>query len=118
MKNNLSPLWNEKKIELSELCDGDYDHPIKISVFDHEGDGDHKLIGFVETTVSEIIGAKKFGGSGDINDEDEAYFLAIFSDDGEDSGSLAIVQAQITNVPEDGDDFEGDDWDEEEEEEE
>mmetsp|Transcript_8677 Transcript_8677/g.12808 ORF Transcript_8677/g.12808 Transcript_8677/m.12808 type:complete len:283 (+) Transcript_8677:63-911(+) len=116
IKNNLSPLWNEKKMELSELCNGDFDHPIKISVFDHEGDGDHKFIGSIETTVSEIVGAKKFGGSGDINDDDEAYFLAIFDDDGEDAGSLAIIQAQITNVPEDEDDFEGDDADEDDEE--
>jgi len=107
IKNELSPIWDEEKFDLSTLCDGDFQMPILLAVWDHEGSGDHKLIGEVETTVSEILSAKSFGGGGD-NSDDDANNLIIWDKDGNDAGCISIINATITGVPDEEYDFSGD----------
>ena len=65
---------------------------LRISVFDHEGSGDHKLIGSLVTTVSEIIAVKKFGGGGD---SESTNMLDLLDDDNEFVGGISIMQARI-----------------------
>jgi len=113
VKNNLSPLWNEAKLDLSTLCDGDLDLPLKIVVYDHEGSGKHKLIGSVETSVSELLGAKRFGGGGDNNDADEANYLLLVDRKDKDAGSLAVINAALIGMPE-PEDFSGDEYSDDE----
>ena len=57
VKNNLSPLWDEVTLEMSVLCSGELETPILIRVYDHEGSGDHDLMGKVETTPSALFTA-------------------------------------------------------------
>lgn len=37
--NNLNPNWNEDEMELSDLCLGDLDTPLLLSVYDYEKNG-------------------------------------------------------------------------------
>jgi Copine/C2 domain len=57
MKNNLNPTWKDAVVPLSILCGGDLDAVIKISVFDHEGSGDHTPMGDLETSVNGLTSA-------------------------------------------------------------
>jgi hypothetical protein len=59
IKNNLSPVWKSAVVPLSVLCGGDLDALIKISVFDHEGDGDHVTMGELETSVNGLTTASQ-----------------------------------------------------------
>lgn len=54
VKNNLSPTWRDATVALSVLNKGDLEKPILIQVFDHESDGNHELMGKVETSVKEL----------------------------------------------------------------
>eukprot|EP00547_Thalassionema_nitzschioides_P002057 CAMPEP_0194209022 /NCGR_PEP_ID=MMETSP0156-20130528/7294_1 /TAXON_ID=33649 /ORGANISM="Thalassionema nitzschioides, Strain L26-B" /LENGTH=570 /DNA_ID=CAMNT_0038936107 /DNA_START=4374 /DNA_END=6083 /DNA_ORIENTATION=+ len=54
VKDNLSPNWKDATVSLSVLNQGEMEKPILIQVFDHESDGDHKLMGKVETSVKEL----------------------------------------------------------------
>lgn len=92
VKSNLKPLWNSCKIEMDRLCMNDIHSSLRISVFDHEGSGDHKLIGSLVTTVSEIIAVKKFGGGGD---SESTNMLDLLDDDNEFVGGISIMQARI-----------------------
>ena len=56
VKNNLSPTWKDTVVELSVLCQGDLDKPVRISVFDHESSGKHVLMGQADTTVNGLKG--------------------------------------------------------------
>lgn len=57
--DNLSPKWNEMVVELSILCGGDLDCPIRVRVYDHESKGDHELMGEFETNVSGLVAASQ-----------------------------------------------------------
>ena len=52
IKNNLNPSWRTTEVKLAALCDGDYERPIKIDIFDWDSKGDHDLIGSVITTAN------------------------------------------------------------------
>lgn len=51
IKNSLEPNWDTAVLELSVLCGGDLDLPIRINVFDHESSGKHKNMGQAEMSV-------------------------------------------------------------------
>mmetsp|Transcript_15894 Transcript_15894/g.20170 ORF Transcript_15894/g.20170 Transcript_15894/m.20170 type:complete len:612 (-) Transcript_15894:99-1934(-) len=62
IKNSLNPKWQEENIDLSILCGGNSEMPLRLSVYDYESDGKHVLMGETETTVSELIKAKSTSG--------------------------------------------------------
>jgi len=57
VKDNLNPIWDAQTLDLSRLCGGDLDLPIRIKVFDYERSGDHVPMGMIETTVSKLVEA-------------------------------------------------------------
>ncbi len=59
--NNSSPDWPEIKIDLSELCYGDINRPLKLSIFDYQRNGKHILLGGIETTVATLLDIFKEG---------------------------------------------------------
>lgn len=59
IKNQLNPSWKESSIELSTLCGGDLDLPLRLSVFDHEGSGKHIPMGNLTASVNELVRAAK-----------------------------------------------------------
>ena len=58
IKNTLNPKWLEEEIDISVLCGGDLDLPLRLSVHDHESSGKHVSMGMVETSVNEILKKK------------------------------------------------------------
>lgn len=62
IKNDLNPDWQEEILDLNNLCNGNLDELIILSVYDHEGDGKHELMGEVQTSVNGLIAAKKTDG--------------------------------------------------------
>jgi Ca2+-dependent lipid-binding protein len=61
VKNSLDPTWETAVLELSILCGGDLDLPIRINVFDHESSGKHKAMGQAEMSVNGMVQAASSG---------------------------------------------------------
>lgn len=60
-ENNLNPYWLPKTLDLEELCYGKLDWPLKVTIFDHNDNGSHEVIGAFETTPADLnknIGVK------------------------------------------------------------
>ena len=58
IKNSLNPRWQEEKLDLSVLCGGNLDLPLRLSVYDYESSGKHVPMGSVETSVNGLIEKK------------------------------------------------------------
>lgn len=84
VKDNLSPKWKDAVVSLSVLNQGDLEKPILIEVFDHESDGDHKLMGKVETSVKELTSL--VGSTLDLKVK------------GKSTGTLNILKADVAGV--------------------
>jgi len=53
--NDLNPLWAPISINLFELCEGDLDAPLLIEVWDSDTFSSDDQIGFLETTVNQLL---------------------------------------------------------------
>jgi len=62
IKNSLNPKWKEEVLDLSILCGGNVDLPLRLSVYDYESNGKHVLMGEVEVSVSGLVKAKSTSG--------------------------------------------------------
>lgn len=56
--NNLNPVWPVSRINIVQLCNGDIDRPLKISVWDYESSGKHKPMGNVMTSVRGLLDSR------------------------------------------------------------
>jgi len=56
IKNDLNPTWGRVEIRMTSLCDGDINQDFLVECFDYDSDGDHDLIGQLETSVGALIG--------------------------------------------------------------
>eukprot|EP00730_Choanoeca_flexa_P007182 TRINITY_DN12293_c1_g1_i4.p1 TRINITY_DN12293_c1_g1~~TRINITY_DN12293_c1_g1_i4.p1 ORF type:complete len:533 (+),score=126.03 TRINITY_DN12293_c1_g1_i4:208-1806(+) len=73
IKKTLDPTFQLRTVPVSQLCNGDYNRPLMVEVFDWDLDGGHDLIGRFETTLTallegsgksyELINPKKTGRS-------------------------------------------------------
>jgi hypothetical protein len=60
VKRNTSPTWKEARLPLQLLCNGDENHPLKITIWDY--DKEYRLndyMGFFESTISELTNKAK-----------------------------------------------------------
>ena len=44
VRDDLDPVWNQCVIELSFLCGGDFNQPVRVNILDHEKSGKHVLV--------------------------------------------------------------------------
>lgn len=73
IKGNLSPKWEETRLHLEAVCNGDMNRAMKVVVKDHHARyGKHYEMGEFETTMQGFVNAKQRGG--DI-DEESAFEL-------------------------------------------
>jgi hypothetical protein len=86
MHNNLNPEWKEAAIDISVLCGGDLDMPLKISVSDFESSGKHAPMGECHTTVN---GLKTASGNS------EAFKL---KHKGKDVGTIEVLKATVDGL--------------------
>ena len=54
IKDNLNPRWRDINVTLRALCNGDLHRPLRLEVFDYDGDGSHDLIGMAQTSISDL----------------------------------------------------------------
>jgi len=85
IKNSLNPKWKEEEIELSTLCGGNVDLPLRLAIFDYESSGNHISMGEIETSVNKLLEAK--GNSG----------LKI-KNKGSVSGTIAVHVASVSGT--------------------
>lgn len=63
LKPTHDPVWNEARLPLQLLCNDNQRNPLKITIWDYDKiRKSHIQLGFVESTVSEIINKAKDGG--------------------------------------------------------
>ena len=86
IKNNLNPAWDAAVVELSTLCGGDLDQPVRIAVFDHESNGKHVSMGTCESSVK---GLQEAASSGK---------LLSLKNKGKEVGGIQVVRAEVTGV--------------------
>mmetsp|Transcript_34942 Transcript_34942/g.45060 ORF Transcript_34942/g.45060 Transcript_34942/m.45060 type:complete len:693 (+) Transcript_34942:37-2115(+) len=56
IKNTLNPVWpTARRISIQTICNGDYDRPLRIEVYDIDNDGSHDDMGRTETNVRELL---------------------------------------------------------------
>ena len=91
VKDNLSPAWGAATVELSTLCEGDFDKPIRVVVYDYEESGKHVNMGQFETSVNGLIRAAT-GGSEDMG---KAFTL---KHKGKETGKIIVLTAEVAGV--------------------
>ena len=90
--NDLNPKFAPASIGLNELCDGDKNKPILITMWDWEKSGKHSPMGSFETTVNALMNAKTQSGS----DTTNAFHLMRKK---KDFGMIVVTAASITGEP-------------------
>jgi hypothetical protein len=102
--NNLNPEWAEVCIELSVLCGGKWDHPIKLAVFDYESSGKHIPMGSLETSVNGLKLAQerredlKLKQKGNDVGTIEIARMSINDDGGGGGGGVAEVTQELQST--------------------
>jgi Ca2+-dependent lipid-binding protein len=89
--DTLNPTWDDATMELSTLCNGDLDRPIRIQVFDYEGTGKHVSMGAFETTVNNLVASSAEGGAG----TDQRPFTLQSKKGGRDVGRVQVLKALV-----------------------
>lgn len=85
LKSSLKPNWEEEIIDIEKLCDGDFNLPLRLSIFHHRSNGNHELVGEIDTSVKNIISAKNL----------------VMEKNGSVTGGIAIEEASLAGI-EDG----------------
>ncbi len=54
IKNNLNPTWAPASIAVRDLCNNNYERPLRIDVYDYDSNGDHDMIGSFKTDLKTL----------------------------------------------------------------
>lgn len=92
IQDHLNPYWDEFTIGLEELCYCDLDWPLKVSVYDWEKSGKHRLIGDFEVTAQTMIENVITNGNADW----EQGFGLILGEKAKFKGLINILKAELT----------------------
>jgi hypothetical protein len=95
INDHLNPLWDEFSFSLEELCYGDVNWPIKVTVFDYNRNGVHKEIGVFETTIQEMSQRVAVRGNAD---REVAYELSnedTNTNTAKTCGFIVVLQTEI-----------------------
>lgn len=57
--NNLNPHWDEDRISLSALCQGNNNMTLRFIVYDYQRSGNHNIIGEMQTSVNGLVNMHK-----------------------------------------------------------
>jgi hypothetical protein len=85
-KNSLNPKWQNELIDMDELCSGNFDHPLSVSVYHYKSNGNHVLMGNIETSVNGLVSARN---------RNNASVLKI-KKEGVVTGTLDVLVAKIS----------------------
>lgn len=87
----MNPFWQPFTLNLEELCYGDISWPLKISVYDHQPSGKHRLIGEFETCIQELM--QRIGVRG--NADREMAFEVFAEGKSETRGLICVLEANL-----------------------
>lgn len=87
VENHLNPYWTPLTLGLEKICFCDLDWPIKITIKDHQHNGEHRVIGNFETTTRELLERVAIRGNADRETAFEIF--------GETSASTQITRGLI-----------------------
>ena len=90
-ENHLNPYWDAFTIGLEELCNGDENYPIRISVLDHNHGGRHKFIGAFETTLARMKEQISVRGNADREKAFELYQEGVVDT----HGLVCVLQVDV-----------------------
>ena len=93
--DNLNPFWRPLTIGLEELCYGDLNWPLKVSVFDYNYNGKHGLIGEFETTIGGLQKQISIKGNAD---RDQAIRLSTEEKAYKTYGLIVVLTASVTEA--------------------
>ena len=93
--DHLNPLWDEFTLSLEELCYGDVNWPMKITVFDYNSNGVHKEIGLVETSIHEMSQRVAIRGNADREVAFELLKEDTNTNTAKTRGLVVVLQADI-----------------------
>jgi Ca2+-dependent lipid-binding protein len=55
LKKTLDPVYQIRRLSVSQLCNGDFHRPLRFECFDWDQGSAHDFIGAFETTVQDIM---------------------------------------------------------------
>lgn len=93
IKNDLNPKWKAISMSVNDICDGDRDKTVLITVMDWEKKGKHTPMGFFETSVNGIISKKVHSGTGDPKSIDLSKSF-VLKKKGKTFGNLVVIEAK------------------------
>jgi hypothetical protein len=94
LKKEQNPKWKAVSIALNDICDGDQEQPVMITVKDWDKKGKHKKLHSFETNVNGIIKANRHGGTGSMGETDTAPAFELKTK-GKKAGSITVLTATI-----------------------
>jgi hypothetical protein len=92
--NNLNPVWNGQKMNIGVICNGDYDRPLKIAIWDYDSDGSHESMGSVDISLRQIFECVGTGRSFPVIEEEKKKKKSYTN-----SGVIKIARADVYRVP-------------------
>ena len=92
--NNLNPKWKGASLSVGDICGGDKDQPLLVSLFDYQKNGKHNSMGFFETSVNALIKAKVHPGTGDPKSIDTSKGFQL-KKKGMLFGTIVVTEASI-----------------------
>jgi Ca2+-dependent lipid-binding protein len=69
VKNNLNPQWKPSNISVQVLCNGDYDRPLRLEIYDWDNDGTTTYMGGLQTSLRQILEVGKTKGQFNVIEE-------------------------------------------------
>ncbi len=89
--NNLEPEWNITTLQLSTLCGGDMQLPLKVTIYDYDDNGQHDYMGELETTVQGFMKASTNG----VEDVNKALTV---QKQGKAAGVVYVLKAEVSGT--------------------
>lgn len=77
ISSHLNPLWKLASINLEQLCDGDYEKPLRIELWDYEEDGVNRIVAQTEEIKLEEIIEKSKGLKGNADKSDPSKLIIL-----------------------------------------
>lgn len=94
IQNDLNPKWKAASVSVNDVCGGDKDQPVLISVFDFEKNGRHNSLGSFETTVNALLHAKVPTAAGDPKRVDMSKAF-VLKKRGQPFGNVVVAVASV-----------------------
>lgn len=95
INDHLNPLWDEFTLSLEELCYGDVNWPMKVTVYDYNRNGVHKEIGVFETSIHEMSQRVAIRGNADREVAFELLKEDSNTNTAKTSGLVVVLQTEI-----------------------